>query len=764
MPRRPQPLRIAIDTGGTFTDCVWNEAGRLRMLKVFSTPADPSQAIVEALQKIATNAELVLLHGTTVGTNTLLERKGARIALVTTKGFEEAIEIGRQARSKLYDFFFDRIEPLVPKDLRFGVDERTAADGKILTSPTTGDLSTLTKQLTAAKPQSIAISLLFSFANSTNEEAVAHALASIGVPLSISHQILPEFREYERTSTVVINAYLQPVMQSYLENLQARSRRDVASNVSPPTSPPARALDTRFTTVEEQALSAAKSTNVEERPFRAAKSAGDSRASAPVSRVPEAESRKPDALPPRIFVMQSSGGITTLSTAAREPVRTVLSGPAGGVVGAATTARASGFDRIIAFDMGGTSTDVSLVEGEITTATDAQVTGLPISVPMLDIHTVGAGGGSLVRFDAAGVLRVGPESAGADPGPICYGRGTQPTVTDANLLLGRLQPTRFLGGDFTLDLDRSRRLTAEFLKQQRSRLTIDQFAAGVIRVIDATMEKAIRVVSIERGRDPRHFALVAFGGAGGLHACALADALSIPHVLIPALPGALSALGILASDVVKDYSRTVLWRASSKVPTDKLNREFTTLEKTAARDFRNEAWQGTPHYNRSVDLRYRGQGYELNLPFTKNLLREFEQEHHRRYGYSHPNREVELVTLRLRAILKSSTTDVGKMDQVGKRADVGKIDHMGKLDHVGTGAFARPGRATLGRLSSPKVTVLFEGKKQETTIHSREDLRPGQHYPGPAIITEYSATTVIPPGKRFHLDEANNLIVSVRPK
>src|SRR5207302_784556 len=247
-----------------------------------------------------------------------------------------------------------------------------------------------------------------------------------------------------------------------------------------------------------------------------------------------------------------SGGITALSAAVREPVRTVLSGPAGGVVGAAATARASGFDHIIAFDMGGTSTDVSLVEGEITTATDAHVAGLPIGVPMLDIHTVGAGGGSLARFDAAGVLHVGPESAGADPGPICYGRGTQPTVTDANLLLGRLQPARFLGGDFTLDLERTRRLTGEWLKKQSANLSLEKFSAGVIRVVNATMEKAIRVVSIERGRDPRNFALVAFGGAGGLHACALAEALRIPHVMIPAFPGALSALGILASDVVKD--------------------------------------------------------------------------------------------------------------------------------------------------------------------------------------------------------------------
>ncbi len=506
MPRRPQSLRVAIDTGGTFTDCVWKDEahGRLRMVKVFSTPTDPSQAIVEALSKVPHEGELIILHGTTVGTNTLLERKGARTALVTTAGFEDAIEIGRQARPKLYDFFFDRIEPLVPADLRFGIEERTSSDGEILTSPSPADLKSLVSQVTAKQPESIAISLLFSFANPRNEQVIAEALKPLNVLLSISHQILPEFREYERTSTVVINAYLQPVMQRYLEKLETRFHRGIAGGI---------------------------------------------------------EGRRP-----RIFVMQSSGGITALASAASEPVRTVLSGPAGGVVGAAASARASGFPRIIAFDMGGTSTDVSLVEGAITTASHAEVAGLPVGVPMLDIHTVGAGGGSLARFDAAGVLRVGPESAGADPGPICYGRGTQPTVTDANLLLGRLQPTRFLGGDFILDLDRTRRITREWLKQQGSPLTLEKFAAGVIRVVNATMEKAIRVVSIERGRDPRDFALVAFGGAGGLHACALAEALSIPHVIVPALPGALSALGILVSDVVKDYSRTVLWRVSGKLP------------------------------------------------------------------------------------------------------------------------------------------------------------------------------------------------------
>ena len=724
MTRRPQPLRVAIDTGGTFTDCVWIDRGRLRMLKVFSTPADPSQAIVEALGKINREGELVILHGTTVGTNTLLERKGARTALVTTAGFEDAIEIGRQARPKLYDFFFDRVAPLVPADLRFGIEERTASDGDILTQPSPAELKSLVSQVEAKHPESIAISLLFSFANPKNEQAIAEALRPLGVPLSISHQILPEFREYERTSTAVINAYLQPVMQRYLENLERSARL-------PPVS-------------GQQLFGKRAGARVEQRFSAALGQSKSARASAP--EVPQCA---------RIFIMQSSGGITPLHSASKEPVRTVLSGPAGGVVGAAASARRSGFERIIAFDMGGTSTDVSLVEGAIATASQAEVAGLPIGVPMLDIHTVGAGGGSLARFDAAGVLRVGPESAGADPGPICYGRGTQPTVTDANLLLGRLQPTHFLGGDFTLDFERTRRVTGrakkEWLKQRASPLTVEKFAAGVVRVVNSTMEKAIRVVSIERGRDPRDFALIAFGGAGGLHACALADALSIPHVIVPALPGALSAIGILFSDVVKDYSRTVLCRVSGKLPTVKLDREFSALQKQAAKDFQQEAWPGRVHYQRTIDLRYRGQGYELNLPFTRNLLADFHQEHHRRYGYAHPSRELELVTLRLRALVKSSRSEA-------------------KTDHVGTAALVSlprakprgPGRAELSSLSTSKAPVLFNGKKLNTAIHSREALKPGKTYSGPAIITEYSATTVVPPNTRFHLDPAANLIVTIR--
>ena len=688
MARRSEPLRIAIDTGGTFTDCVWIDPStrRLRMLKVFSTPADPSRAIVEAIRSIAAETDFILLHGTTVGTNTLLERKGARTALVTTAGFEDAIEIGRQARPKLYDFFFDRIEPLVARDLRFGIEERTAATGEILTAPTATDLRTLANQIASVNPESVAISLLFSFANAKNEQAAAESLAGLGVPLSISHQILPEFREYERMSTVVINAYLQPVMRRYLENME-------------------RALRAQGSEVRHQ-----------------------------VSGSPLPNTRMPDkASAPKIFVMQSSGGITALATAAREPVRTVLSGPAGGVVGAAATARESRFEDIIAFDMGGTSTDVSLVEGAIKTASDAQIAGLPISVPMLDIHTVGAGGGSLARFDAAGVLRVGPESAGADPGPICYGRGGQPTVTDANLLLGRLQPTKFLGGQFTLDLERTRRVTQEWLTRQGSNLTLEKFAAGVVRVVNATMEKAIRVVSIERGRDPRRFTLVAFGGAGGLHACALAEALSIPHVIVPALPGALSALGILWSDVVKDYSRTVLWRVSREIPLAKLNREFSALEHASAQDFAREGWDGTPRFNRTVDLRYRGQGYELNLPLTKNLLFEFEAEHRLRYGYTHAKREIEIVTLRLRAVFKSSRSHTPATAMRGK----------------------------VGATPASETRVAFDGRRVKTKIYVREELGVRKTFRGPAIVTEYSATTVVPPGKKFRINGVGNLIIAV---
>jgi N-methylhydantoinase A len=653
-------VRIAVDSGGTFTDCVWLEGKSLRVLKVFSTPADPSQAIVQAITAIAGERAVTVLHGTTVGTNTLLQRKGARAAFVTTDGFEDSIEIGRQNRPRLYDFFFEKNPALALPELRFGVPERTSAEGEVLRAPQQSELAALAGRIAAQKPEAVAISLLFSFANPANERAVAQALSGLGVPLSISHQILPEFREYERASTVLVNAYLQPVMKSYLERLQGR--------------------------------------------------AGSGS---------------------RIFVMQSSGGITALATAADQPVRTVLSGPAGGVVGASAVAQRSGFSRIIAFDMGGTSTDVALVDGVPASTNEAEVAGLPVRVPVLDIHTVGAGGGSLARFDAAGALRVGPESAGADPGPICYGKGELPTVTDANLLLGRLPADQFLGGEFRLDVERTHALVQRWLKENRSRLSLEEFAAGVVRVVNANMEKAVRVVSVERGHDPREFALVAFGGAGAMHACELARSLRIPQVVVPAFPGALSALGILISDVVKDRSRTVLLRGS-ELPRKRLEQIFAQLRSEVAAELKSENWEGRAHFATSLDLRYGGQGYELNLPYGLDVLEKFHAEHKRRYGYASPEREIEIVTLRVR----------------------GRVASPEKLGAIKRDEPSGPTKATSAK-------VWFGGKRISARILPRVVLTSDRRYVGPAIVTEYSATTVIPPGAAFRKDKAGNLIIEV---
>lgn len=668
MPRTlHRPFRIAIDSGGTFTDCLWIEGNQLRILKVFSTPADPSQAIADAIQKIsANNGEPTVLHGTTVGTNALLQRKGARVAFVTTEGFEDSIEIGRQNRPKLYDFFFEREPVLAPEGLRFGVQERVSAEGKILKAAERAELEALRDRLAAHKPEAIAICLLFAFANPSNERAVVEAMSELGVPLSVSHQILPEFREYERASTVLVNAYLQPVMETYLRKLEARVT-----------------------------ASHAKTTET------------------------------------RLFVMQSSGGITALATAAQQPVRTVLSGPAGGVVGAAAVAERSGLSRIITFDMGGTSTDVALVDGRLATTNEADVAGLPVRVPVLDIHTVGAGGGSLARFDAGGALRVGPESSGADPGPICYGKGEQPTVTDANLLLGRLPADQFLGGDFRLDLPRTEAIVQRWLKQQGSKLSVEEFAAGVVRVVNANMEKALRVVSIERGHDPRQFALVAFGGAGAMHACELARSLRIPRVLVPIYPGALSALGILISDVVKDHSRTVLLRAQ-EIPRTQLNAIYAELKREISAELHKEGWEGSARYEYSADIRYRGQGYEINVPYRSDMLENFHAEHKKRYGYSSPEREIEIVTLRTR----------------GRIPPPEKLKAM-KAENPSAG------------LRQAFTQVWFDGKSRKTQIFPRTLLKAGKRYPGPAIVTEYSATTVIPPGLSFQAEKAGNLLVEV---
>src|SRR3954463_1750147 len=528
-------MRIAIDTGGTFTDCVYLKDGVPAILKLPSTPDDPTRSVLEAIQQIASGDSVEVRHGTTIGTNALLERKGARVAFVTTAGFEDTIAIGRQARQHLYDWMATPAPCIVPQELRFGVKERISAEGEVLLSPADGELARLRRKIRASNAESVAISLLFSFANSEHEKKIVGQLRALGLPISVSHQIVPEFREYERAATVVVNAYLAPKAGAYVRRLESAIQ---------------------------------------------AQNKGS------------------------LHVMQSSGGIVSAKIAAEEPVRTVLSGPAGGVIGAHRVAQLAGFDKIISFDMGGTSTDVALIEARGPQITnESRISEVPISVPMLDIHTVGAGGGSLARFDRGGILHVGPASAGAEPGPICYGRGEQPTVTDANLVLGRLDPELTLAGTVQLDEERTRR----FIDKARGPISsLDEFAAGIIRVAEAEMEKAIRLISVERGHDPREFTLVCFGGAGPLHACALALTLGIPRVLVPSMPGALSALGILMSDVVRDYSRTVMASANSD-SLGEMESVFAELEAKAAAEFHSEGLTGASV--RSADLRYMGQGY-----------------------------------------------------------------------------------------------------------------------------------------------------------
>lgn len=658
-------MRVAIDTGGTFTDCVYLEDGAIRVLKVFSTPSDPEQAVLEALIRIGAQKSLDVRHGTTVGTNAMLEKKGARVAFVTTSGFEDTIAIGRQARSRLYDWFAPAPECLVLPELRFGVPERVSAEGEILRSPTEEDLQALVQAIRSSKAESVAISLLFSFANAESERRLDTALRDISILVSSSHRILPEFREYERASTTVVNAYLAPRMQGYLLKLETGVSRQY----------------------------------------------------------PESS----------VDVMQSSGGIVSACIAAQEPVRTILSGPAGGVIGASKVAQWAGFNRIIGFDMGGTSTDVFLADismGGARRTNESVVAGVPVSIPMLDIHTAGAGGGSIARFDEGGMLRVGPESAGSEPGPICFGRGTLPTVTDANLLLGRLDPETFLSGGVKINLPRTQKLMA---MQKGNCKTVEEFAAGIVGVVEAQMEKAIRIISVQRGHDPREFALVAFGGGGPLHACSLARALRIPRILIPAMPGALSAVGILLADAVRDYSRTVMTPVEG---IGNLGKEFDELQQLGSAAFAAEGLEGEAQ--RSVDLRYRGQGYELNVPFASenpmNSIDAFHHAHRQCYGFSDPDKPVEIVNLRLRMI-----------------------------------AAAEPYTPAYREASSRSVTanwyseknVYFSGAFLSTRFYRREELVSGTVIRGPAMITEYTSATVLPPDCVANVDGFGNLVVTL---
>jgi N-methylhydantoinase A len=653
-------LRIAIDTGGTFTDCVYLDAGRLRVFKLRSTPSNPALAVVQGLRAIGRSQNLEVRHGTTVGTNAMLERKGARVAFVTTSGFEDTIAIGRQARPRLYDLFSPGPECLVPEKLRFGINERVTAEAGLLQEPVDSELEELAKRIASSGAESVAISTLFSFLRPENELRIEAALRDLCLPISTSHRILPEFREYERASTVVTNAYLMPIMQSYLLSLE----QQIASE------------------------------------FRGS----------------------------TVHVMQSSGGIIPAATGAAEPVRTILSGPAGGVIAASKIAAAAGFPRLIGLDMGGTSTDVFLIDatqGGLQLRSESQISGLPISVPMLDVHTVGAGGGSLARFDSGGLLRVGPESAGSDPGPICFGTGEKPTVTDANLLLGRLDDQRFIGGTVTLSSKRARKAFSE-VKGPLS--TVEEFAAGILRVVESNMERAIRFVSVERGHDPRDFALLAFGGGGPVHACALARSLHISKVIIPAIPGALSAMGILLADSTRDLSRTVMLPGT--VLHD-LDSHFESLQAAIPSDFSSNQ---SLILERSVDLRYKGQGYELNVPYTPNAAEAFHALHERHFGFADPSRKIEIVNLRLRLRIAAEPFTFSET-----------------LPHKGDGSQARHGTKL----------IYFDGQWFDAPTYDRDLLKPGDSIVGPALIGEYTSSTALPPDCSLEVDALSNLIITV---
>ncbi len=549
-------MRVGVDTGGTFTDFVFWDGKRIVTRKVRSTPEDPARAIFKGL---AGRPAHELVHGSTVATNALLERKGAKTAFVATEGFEDILDLARQNRPHLYDWFSSGRPVLVPDDLKFGVAERTLHDGAVhkpLSEAAIGNLADALRNV-----ESVAVCLLHSYANAEHETRIGKVLRDAGLLVSLSSEILPEYREYERASTTVVNAYVSPLMAGYIDRL----------------------------------------------------------------------SRKLERTKLRIF--QSNGGSIGAAEASRQAVRTILSGPAGGLVGAAAVAKSLGIERFISFDMGGTSTDVSLYDGAAGYTTEAEPAGFPIRVAMLDIYTVGAGGGSIACFDDAGALRVGPQSAGASPGPICYGSGEELTVTDANLLLGRIDPEKFLDGAMRLDVARTRRYA------RRSGVTERQLAEAVVEGANSNMERAIRAISIERGHDPREYALVGFGGAGALHACDLADRLEMTKVVVPAHAGVLSALGMLVADCVRDYSQSVL--------TDDPARVFPVLEARARRDLAEQGFEDCVLI-RSIDLRYRGQSFELNLPADRAV--DFDERHRRRFGYRHENCAVEAVTARVQAI------------------------------------------------------------------------------------------------------------------
>lgn len=677
--------RIGIDSGGTFTDvCLFDDAsGQVAVWKVPSTPDDPSRAIArgtqEATQRVgASPGELVYFgHGTTVGTNALIQHRGAKTGLITTDGFRDLIEIGRQKRPDLYDLQADKPAPLVTRDLRFGIAERLRHDGSVETPLDEDGVRAAARALKEAGVAAVAVGFLYGFVRPEHEEAARRILAEElpGVFICASHEVAPEFREYERISTAVVNAYLGPIMQGYIRRLAERLK-ELGVTTTP-------------------------------------------------------------------HLTQSNGGVIGFDMAARLPVRTVLSGPSTGVVAAQAIGTMTGIANLITFDMGGTSSDVALLRGgEAGLASEATVHGYPIKAPMLDIHTVGAGGGSLAAIDSGGLLKVGPRSAGADPGPVCYGLGgTEPAVTDANVVLQTLNPTHLLGGRMPIDQS----LAKQAIGRLADRLGLDLMATaqGIISVVTANMAKAIRVISVQRGHDPRDYALVAFGGAGPLHAVRLARELEMKRIIVPRNPGIGCALGLLLTDLRANFATTRLARLGEGLVPDMID-IFAGLEAQA------EDWFGEEEVaveerrlRRTADLRYQGQNYELSVEVPEGpigpgtvaaLARGFAEAHERLYGFVAEGEPVQLVTYRVEAI-----------------GFVPKAQFRPEPDQGPDASAAIAGRR--------EVWFPEAGGFVDCPVYDRDRLKSGNLIAGPAIIEQMDATTVLLPGMTAYVEPYLNLIL-----
>jgi N-methylhydantoinase A len=681
---------VGIDVGGTFTDltAVDDATGRVVVTKVPSQPRQEAAAVLAGLAALGIASRDVkrLVHGTTVGTNAVLERRGARVAVLTTAGFRDLIEIGRTRRNipALFVPTFVRPKPVVERKHRFEVAERLNADGTVLVPLDRPSVERALEAAQAAGAEAIAVCLLHAYVNPEHEHVVADVAKGRlpNVPVSCSADVVAEYREFERFSTTVLNAYLQPLMDRYL------------------------------TALEERLLASGYAHGV--------------------------------------LTVGSSGGMMTTDTARRLPIKTIFSGPAGGVSQACHLGAATGVRDVITYDMGGTSTDVCLVRDlSPVTTSDAMVGAFPVKVPQIDMHTVGAGGGSIAWLDVDGSLQVGPRSAGARPGPACYGLGgTEATVTDANVVLGRIAANRKLGGSITLDPSRAHAAVAAVAGRMGGGLTVPALAEGIVRIAVARMTSSIREISIQRGHDPRDFTLVAFGGAGPMHACAVAGEIGMERVLVPNHPGNFSALGLLASDIKHDDVRTRVGLLRERLPA--LPALFAEMEHAAGRQLEREGFgPESRRLLRSLDLRYRGQAFELNVPvgaFPREedgragaeapgldapaIEREFHRRHLQTYGHANEAGAVELVNARLTAL--------------------GVVDKPAALRH-------RSDARTLEDARIETRAVWFDGAAVTCPVWERDRLPEGARFAGPAIVEEFGATTVVPPGWSGWLDDLGNI-------